>query len=204
MYALSQARGKHATSMNMKSEAEVRATHRDEGGRARRVPGAQVFATHSVLTFGIDFMSGAVFRFPPSVRATLSRSPAAPHRGRTAPAERSGVAVLAAETARNVRKRNRLLPAWLLEKGARFTGRAKCSHAVSATPREPTSTPSSPTSEPKSPRSTHECDGRDRGSRPSAIAAVACRRVRGRRIILLRSGWGGADACPVQSQYGIN
>lgn len=85
---------------------------------ARGAEVAQVFARTSVLTFGIDFSTGAAFRFPPSVRATLSRSPAVRDRGRTAPAERSGANVPADEAARNVRKRNRLLPAWLLEKGA--------------------------------------------------------------------------------------
>ena len=87
---------------------------------ARGAEIAQVFATYSVLTFGIDFMSGAALRFPPRVRATLSQSPAARDQGRTLTAERSGVAVLADEAARNVRKRNRLLPAWLLEKSARL------------------------------------------------------------------------------------
>ncbi len=87
---------------------------------ARGAEIAQVFATYSVLTFGIDFMSGAALRFPPRVRATLSQSPAARDQGRTPTAERPGVAVLADEAARNVRKRNRLLPAWLLEKSARL------------------------------------------------------------------------------------
>lgn len=92
---------------------------------ARGAEIAEVFATYSMLTFGIDFMSGAALRFPPRVRATLSQSPAARDQGRTVPAEGSGVAVLADEAARNARKRNRLLPAWLLEKGARLPGRAK-------------------------------------------------------------------------------
>ena len=92
---------------------------------ARGAEIAEVFATYSMLTFGIDFMSGAALRFPPRVRATLSQSPAARDQRGTVPAEGSGVAVLADEAARNVRKRNRLLPAWLLEKGARLAGRAK-------------------------------------------------------------------------------
>ena len=92
---------------------------------ARGAEIAQVFAGSSMLTFGIDFMSGAALRFPPRVRATLSQSPAARDQSRTVSAEGSGVAVLADEAARNARKRNRLLPAWLLEKGARLAGRAK-------------------------------------------------------------------------------
>lgn len=86
---------------------------------ARGAEIAQVFAGTSALTFGIDFSTGAAFRFPPSVRATLSRFPAVRDRGRTAPAEEIRRAkVLADDNARNVRKGNRLLPAWLLEKGA--------------------------------------------------------------------------------------
>jgi hypothetical protein len=92
---------------------------------ARGAEIAEIFAGTSLLTFGIDFSTGAAFRFPRSVRATLSQSPAGRDQGRTAPAKESGVAALADEAARNERKRNRLLPAWLLEKGARLAGRAK-------------------------------------------------------------------------------
>ena len=79
------------------------------GQAARRAEIAHVFAGTLAFMLGIDFLTGTAFRFPGSVRATLTRSPA----GETGSA------------AENVRKRNRVLPTWLIEKGARFSGRGK-------------------------------------------------------------------------------
>ena len=73
------------------------------GQEARGAEIAHVFAGTLAFTLGIDFLSGTAFRFPGSVRATLARSQA----GETNSA------------AQDVRRRNRLLPTWLIEKGAR-------------------------------------------------------------------------------------
>lgn len=98
---------------------------------ARGAEIAEVFATSSVLTFGIDFSTGAAFRFPSSVRATLSQSPAARGQGRTAAAEGSGVGALADEAARNERKRNRLLPVRLLKKRCALRGASEVMRTLS-------------------------------------------------------------------------
>ena len=89
---------------------------------ARRAELAHVFAGTLAFTLGIDFLTGAAFRFPGSVRATLARSLAVE---RTAPKYGTLLDWSDASAAQNVRTRNRLLPAWLIEKGARFKGRGE-------------------------------------------------------------------------------
>ena len=84
-----------------------------------------VFAGTLAFTLGIDFLTGAAFRFPGSVRATLDRSPAASSRERTATADRVRRGGSGARTEPNTRKRNRLLPTRLIGKGTLFTGTGK-------------------------------------------------------------------------------
>lgn len=81
-----------------------------------------VFAGTLAFTLGIDFLTGAAFRFPGGVRATLDPLPA---REWAAPANRAPLDWSDAGAAQNMRKRNRLLPVWLIEKGARFTVRGQ-------------------------------------------------------------------------------
>ena len=90
---------------------------------ARGAELAHVFAGTLAFTLGIDFLTGAAFRFPGSVRATLERSPGN-SRERTATAvgpRRDGGG---ATPAPSMRKRNRLLPARLIGKTT-FTEREK-------------------------------------------------------------------------------
>lgn len=84
-----------------------------------------VFAGTLAFTLGIDFLTGAAFRFPRSVRARLVRTPTASGWERTAPADGVRRDGSDARVAPNIRKGNRLLPAWLIESGTRFTKREK-------------------------------------------------------------------------------
>lgn len=92
------------------------------GQAARRAEIAHVFAGTLAFMLGIDFLTGAAFRFPGGVRATLDPLPA---RERAAPANRAPLDWSDAGAAQNMRKRNRLLPVCLIEKGARFTVRGQ-------------------------------------------------------------------------------
>ena len=95
------------------------------GQEARGWEVTHVFAGTLAFTLGIDFLTGAAFRFPGSVRATLERSPARNSRERTATADGARRDGSGGTAAPSMRKRNRLLPARLIGKGTLFTGRGQ-------------------------------------------------------------------------------
>lgn len=84
-----------------------------------------VFAGTLAFTIGIDFLTGAAFRFPGSVSATLARSLGGVDRERTASTDAARLDGSGVRAGQNLRKRNRLLPAWLIGKHVPFVDGAK-------------------------------------------------------------------------------
>lgn len=89
------------------------------GQAASRAEMAHVFAGTLAFTLGIDFLTGAAFRYPANVGARLPEGMSTERTGRSG-GRRLGVAHAAA--AQDVRRRNRLLPTWLIERGVRLAG----------------------------------------------------------------------------------